>query len=55
MRIRDIKTYSLIGGTVDGGWPDGHQPEDDLHTLIEVLTDDGPSGIGSGLTNSGLV
>jgi hypothetical protein len=24
-----------------GGWPDGHVPEDDLHTLLEVRTDEG--------------
>jgi L-alanine-DL-glutamate epimerase-like enolase superfamily enzyme len=54
MRIRDIKTHALIGGTVDGGWPAGHEPEDDLHALVEVLTDDGQSGIGSVYTNSAL-
>lgn len=54
MRIRDIVVHPLLGGTVDGGWPDGHQPEDDLHALVEVLTDDGPSGVGSVFTNSAL-
>jgi len=23
----------LLGATVDGGWPAGHEPQDDLHTL----------------------
>src|SRR5262245_1070412 len=54
MRIRDIKIHRLLGGTVDGGWPEGHEPEDDLHALVEVVTDEGLSGIGSIFTNSGL-
>ncbi len=55
MRIRDIKIHRLIGGTVDGGWPEGHEPEDDLHTLIEIVTDEGLTGIGSVFTSSALV
>lgn len=55
MKIKEIRTYCLLGGTVDGGWPAGHEPEDDLHTLIEVIGEDGFTGIGSVFTNSGLV
>lgn len=55
MQIRDIKIHRLLGGTVDGGWPEGHEPEDDLHTLVEIETDEGLSGIGSVFTNSALV
>lgn len=55
MKIRNIRIYRLIGGTVDGGWPDGHEPEDDLHTLLEVETDEGLTGIGSVFTSSSLV
>ncbi|MFO0867881.1 MAG: mandelate racemase/muconate lactonizing enzyme family protein [Pirellulales bacterium] len=55
MKIREIRVHRLLGGTVDGGWPAGHEPEDDLHALVEVLTDEGLSGIGSVFTNSGLV
>jgi L-alanine-DL-glutamate epimerase-like enolase superfamily enzyme len=55
MLIREIRTHQLIGGTVDGGWPEGHEPEDDLHTLIEIVTDQGLTGIGSVFTNSALV
>ena len=55
MKIRDIKVHRLIGGTVDGGWPEGHVPEDDLHALIEVVADDGITGIGSVFTDSDLV
>ncbi len=54
-RIRDIKVHRLVGGTVDGGWPEGHEPEDDLHALVEVVDDDGRSGVGSVFTNYQLV
>lgn len=50
MKIRDIVVHRLCGGTVDGGWPEGHKPEDDLHALVEVITDDGPTGVGSVFT-----
>ena len=55
MKIASIKTHKLLGGTVDGGWPEGHVPEDDLHTIVEVITDDGLSGVGSVFTSSALV
>ena len=54
MKIRDIKIHRLLGGTVDGGWPEGHEPEDDLHALLEVETDEGLTGVGSVFTDSGL-
>ncbi|MFP6575311.1 MAG: mandelate racemase/muconate lactonizing enzyme family protein [Pirellulaceae bacterium] len=55
MRIETIEIHPLLGGTVDGGWPEGQEPEDDLHTLIEVVTDDGLRGVGSIFTSSSLV
>ncbi len=55
MNIKQIRTHRLLGGTVDGGWPEGHEPEDDLHAIVEVIADDGLSGIGSVFTNSALV
>jgi D-galactarolactone cycloisomerase len=55
MKISDIVVHRLVGATVDGGWPQGHEPEDDLHALVEVLTDDGPAGIGSAYTGYRLV
>src|SRR5688500_18614866 len=54
-RIRDIVVHRLTGGTVDGGWPGGHDPEDDLHALVDVIPDQGLSGIGSVFTNARLV
>lgn len=55
MRIENIRIHKLLGGTVDGGWPEGHQPQDDLHTLLEIETDQGLSGVGSVFTSSALV
>ncbi len=54
IKITSIECHKLLGATVDGGWPEGHEPEDDLHTLVEVHTDAGISGIGSVFTGSAL-
>jgi L-alanine-DL-glutamate epimerase-like enolase superfamily enzyme len=55
MKIRDVKITGLSGGTVDGGWPQGNKPEEDLNTIVEVLTDEGLTGIGSVMTSKALV
>src|SRR5438874_10751383 len=55
MKIRDVRITGLTGGTVDGGWPGGNKPEEDLSTLVEVLTDEGLSGVGSCMTSKSLV
>src|SRR5438552_17169336 len=54
MKITDIRLTGLSGGTVDGGWPDGMRPEEDLNTLLEVLTDEGLVGVGSVYTSKAL-
>lgn len=55
MKIIRVTAIGLKGGTVDGGWPGGHQAEDPLHTLIEIETDDGLIGMGSSFTSKPLV
>ena len=50
MKIADIRCTGLAGGTVEGGWVDDLKPEDDVHTIVEVLTDEGLSGVGSVFT-----
>ncbi len=55
MRITGIDVFPLTGATVDGGWPQGHEPQDDLHSLICVRTSDGVTGWGSCFTSGDLV
>jgi D-galactarolactone cycloisomerase len=55
MKIVDVRLTGLTGGTVDGGWPGGHKPEDDLNTLVEVVTEEGLIGVGSSFTSIALV
>jgi L-alanine-DL-glutamate epimerase-like enolase superfamily enzyme len=55
MKITDIRVIGLSGGTVDGGWPGGNKPDDDLNTLLEVHTDEGLTGVGSAMTSLALV
>ena len=54
MKIVDIRLTGLSGGTVDGGWPEGNPPEEDLNTLLEVITDEGLTGVGSVFTSKAL-
>ncbi|MDA1159529.1 MAG: mandelate racemase/muconate lactonizing enzyme family protein, partial [Planctomycetota bacterium] len=55
MKIVSIDVIPLTGATVDGGWPQGHEPQENLHTLIELHTEDGISGVGSCFTSGKLV
>ena len=55
MKITQVDVLPLTGDTVDGGWPQGHEPQENLHTLIEVHTDEGISGVGSSFTSGALV
>jgi D-galactarolactone cycloisomerase len=55
MKIREIRAVGLRGATPEGGWSDELQPDECVHTLIAVLTDEGVTGIGSVFTNDDLV
>ncbi len=55
MKIREIRAAGLKGATPLGGWRRELQPEDCIHTLVVVLTDEGVTGVGSVFTNSDLV
>ena len=55
MKITQVDVLPLTGDTVDGGWPQGHEPQENLHTLVEVHTDEGISGVGSCFTSGTLV
>lgn len=55
MRITEIRAAGLRHGTPEGGWSNEIRPEDCVHTLIAVLTDEGITGWGSAFTNDELV
>src|SRR3954470_8652068 len=55
LKIREIKSAGLRGATPEGGWSNELRPEDCVHTLIAVHTDDGLVGLGSVFTNDQLV
>ena len=55
MKIREIRALGLRGGTPEGGWSNELKPDDCVHTLILVLTDEGPVGLGSVFASDDLV
>src|SRR5215472_2800215 len=55
MTITGIRSAGLRHGTPEGGWANEIRPEDCVHTLIAVFTDEGVTGWGSAFTNDGLV
>lgn len=55
MKIVKIKSAGLRGGTPEGGWANELKPQDCVHTLITIFTDEGVTGWGSVFTNDGLV
>lgn len=56
MRIKEIRLLPLRGATPDGGWDESIlDSETNLHTLVEVVTDEGVTGLGSVFTSAKLV
>ncbi|MEQ1830441.1 MAG: mandelate racemase/muconate lactonizing enzyme family protein [Pirellula sp.] len=55
MKIREIRCAGLRGATPEGGWSNELRPDDCVHTLLAVHTDDGLVGLGSVFTNDALV
>jgi D-galactarolactone cycloisomerase len=55
MKIRSIRCAGLRGATPEGGWSNELKPEDCVHTLIAVQTDEGLTGTGSVFTSDHLV
>ena len=54
LKIQDVRAYGLRGRTPEGGWSNELKPEDCVHTIIAVLTEDG-IGWGSVFTSEALV
>jgi D-galactarolactone cycloisomerase len=55
LKITEVTTVPLRGATPDGGWAQGYDPDENLHTLIRVETDAGVIGWGSSYTSQALV
>jgi D-galactarolactone cycloisomerase len=55
VKIEDVRAIGLRGGTPPGGWSEELRPDDVVHTLVMVRTDEGLVGTGSVFTNAGLV
>lgn len=55
MKITEIRAAGLRGRTPEGGWAHEIKPDDCVHTLLAVHTDEGITGWGSAFTNDGLV
>ncbi|MFG0333164.1 MAG: mandelate racemase/muconate lactonizing enzyme family protein [Maioricimonas sp. JB049] len=55
MHITKIEVCPLTGATVDGGWRLGHVPQENLHTLVLLHTDEALVGCGSCFTSGRLV
>ena len=51
MKIREVRAVGLRGATPEGGWSAELRPEDSVHTLVAVVTDEGAVGVGSVFTN----
>src|SRR5882762_1518940 len=55
MKIRSIRALGLRGKTPEGGWSNEIRPDDCVHTLIAIDTDQGLTGWGSVFTSDQLV
>jgi len=55
VKIREIRAAGLRGATPEGGWDNELRPDDCVHTLVAVHTDEGLVGLGSVFTNDALV
>lgn len=55
MKIREIVAVGLSGETPGGGWSAELTPDTSVHTLVAVVTEEGPVGYGSAFTNADLV
>ena len=55
MKIREVQVAGLRGATPEGGWTNELKPDDVVHTLMAVHTDESPVGLGSVFTSEELV
>jgi D-galactarolactone cycloisomerase len=55
MKIQSVDSLGLFGKSPKGGWTHEIRPEDSVHALVVVRTDEGHLGIGSVFTDARLV
>jgi L-alanine-DL-glutamate epimerase-like enolase superfamily enzyme len=55
VKIQRITAAGLRGATPEGGWSEELRPDDVVHTLVAVHTDEGAVGVGSVFSNDALV
>jgi D-galactarolactone cycloisomerase len=55
VKIVEIRAVGLRDATPEGGWSNELRPDDCVHTLVAVLTDEEVTGYGSVFTSDGLV
>jgi D-galactarolactone cycloisomerase len=55
VRITEVRTAGLRGATPEGGWANELKPDDVVHTLVAVHTDQDLVGYGSVFTSEDLV
>ncbi|MBE0696182.1 MAG: mandelate racemase/muconate lactonizing enzyme family protein, partial [Anaerolineaceae bacterium] len=55
MKIREVRSIPLFGWTDETGWDFKLDAAENQHTLIEIKTDEGVSGLGSVYTSQALV
>ena len=55
MRVTEVQVIPLRGATPEGGWDTELAADDNVHCLLELVTDAGLSGLGSVFTSGGLV
>lgn len=55
MKIHSVDCLGLFGKSPKGGWSNEIQPDDSVHALVIIKTDEGHVGIGSVFTDARLV
>jgi D-galactarolactone cycloisomerase len=55
MKIVRVESLPLFGRSPKGGWSNEIKPEDSVHALIVIETEDGMTGVGSVFTDGRLV
>src|SRR5262249_51697917 len=55
MKVTEIRTIPLLGETPETGWAHEVDPSENMHTLVEIRTDEGITGWGSCFTSQALI